>query len=106
MTMAKYVLTYHGEVGAMPEDTAAVEAVMQEWGAWYGAMGNAVVDGGAPFGPSSTIGPDGSDVPNPASLSGYTIISADDLGAATAMAKGCPVLKNGHSVQISPAIDM
>ncbi len=104
--MPKYVLTYHGEAGGMPEDPAEVDAVMQEWGAWYGTMGDAVVDGGAPFGPSSAIGPDGSATPNPASLSGYTIINADDLEAATAMAKGCPVLKNGHSVQISEAIDM
>ncbi len=104
--MPKYVLTYHGEMGSMPDDPAAVEAVMQEWGAWYADMGDALVDGGAPFGETASIGPDGSDIANPASITGYTIITAGDLSGATAIAKGCPVLKNGHSVQISQAIDM
>ncbi len=104
--LAKYVLTYHGEMGPMPSEPAAVEAIMAEWGAWYETMGDALVDGGAPFGQTSAIGPDGSEVSNPASLTGYTIINADDLSGATAIAKGCPVLKNGHSVQISEAIDM
>lgn len=104
--MPKYVLTYHGEMGQMPTDEAEVAAVMEKWGAWYGQMGEAVVDGGAPFGETASIGPDGSTVANPASLTGYTIIDAADLAAATAMAKGCPVLENGHSVQISQAIDM
>jgi len=104
--MPNYVLTYHGEAGPMPTDPAAMEAVMEEWGAWYGSMGDALVDGGAPFGESASIGPDGASTANPASLSGYTIIKADDLSSATAVAKGCPVLKNGHTVQISQSIDM
>lgn len=104
--MANYVLTFHGEMGPMPDDPAVMEATMQEWGAWYGSMGDAVVDGGAPFGQTSSIGPDGSATANPASITGYTIVKAADMAAATALAQGCPVLKNGHSVQISETIDM
>ncbi|MDH3306426.1 MAG: YciI family protein [Acidimicrobiia bacterium] len=104
--MPNYVLTFHGEMGSMPEDPAAMEAVMAEWGAWYGSMGDSLVDGGAPFGETTAIAPDGSTTANPASLTGYTIIKADDLGTATAIAKDCPVLKNGHTVQISQSIDM
>lgn len=104
--MANYLLSYHGEVGPMPDDPAAMEAVMAEWGAWYGAMGEAVVDGGAPISHSTAIGPDGSASDAPASLSGYTIVAAPDMAAATVFAQGCPVLKNGHSVQISECIDM
>ena len=104
--MPNYVLTYHGEMGPMPDDPAAMEAVMEEWGAWYGSMGDALIDGGAPFGETTAIGPDGSSAAAPASITGYTIISADDIGAAEVIAKGCPVLKNGHTVQISQSIDM
>ena len=106
MAMPKYVLTFHGEPDPMPEDPAAKEAVMQEWGTWYASMGEALVDGGAPFGETSSIGPDGSGVANPASMTGYTVIAADDMTGATAIAKGCPVLTNGHSVQIAQAIDV
>lgn len=104
--MPNYVLTYHGEMGPMPDDPAVMEAVMEEWGAWYGSMGDALVDGGAPFGETSAVGPDGSTTDHPASLTGYTIVKADDMAGATAIAKGCPVLKNGHTVQISQSIDM
>jgi hypothetical protein len=77
--MPKYVLTYHGEMGGMPEGQAEIDAVMAEWGAWYGAMGDALVDGGAPFGVSTAVGPDGADVTAPAALSGYTIINVGDV---------------------------
>lgn len=104
--MANYVLTFHGAIEPMSDDPAATEALMQEWGAWYGSMGDALIDGGAPFGHSTAIGPDGAAADLPASISGYTIISASDMAVATQIAQGCPVLKNGHSVQISESIDM
>lgn len=104
--MPNYVLTYHGEMGPMPDDPSVVEAVMEEWGAWYGSMGDSLVDGGSPFGETASIGPDGSSTSNPASITGYTIIKADDMAGATAIAKACPVLSNGHTVQISQSVDM
>jgi hypothetical protein len=104
--MPNYVLTFHGEMGPMPDDPAVMEAVMEEWGVWYGSIGESLVDGGAPFGETTSIGPDGSAIANPASITGYTIVKADDMAGAAAIAKGCPVLKNGHTVQISQAIDM
>ena len=105
--MTKYVFTYSGGDGKMPEDPAEIEQVMAAWGAWYEQLGAAVVDGGAPFGPAATVAPDGS-VSDGASvqLTGYSIVDADSLGAATDMAKGCPVLANGGAVQVSEAIDM
>lgn len=39
MSHDQYVLAYHGGSGDMPTDPAEVEAVMEQWGAWYGAMG-------------------------------------------------------------------
>jgi hypothetical protein len=38
--------------------------------------------------------------------SGYTILSADSLSAATAKAKGCPVLASGGTVEVYEAIPM
>ncbi len=104
--MPKYVLTYHGEAGPMPSEPAAIEAIMAEWGAWYGTMGDKLVDGGAPFGAQAAVGPGGSSVAAPASLTGYTIVDAADMDAAVSVAQGCPVLANGHTVQVSEAVDM
>ena len=105
--MPNYILTYHGEMSMedMPTDPAAIQEVMAAWGAWYESMGEALVDGGAPVSMSTAINADGA-TNAPAQLSGYTIITADDFDAATAIAQGSPVLANGHTVQISQAIDM
>ena len=49
--MTNYVLLYSG--GKMPETEEQQQAVMAAWGAWYGKMGDAVVDGGNPFSPAA-----------------------------------------------------
>jgi hypothetical protein len=97
--MTNYVLTYKG--GAMAETEEAQQKEMAAWGAWYAALGAAVVDGGNPFGPSMSVAADGSASQGAESdLKGYTILSAESLAAATDLAKGCPVLNNGGSVEV------
>ena len=104
--MPKYVLAYHG--GGMPETPADQEAVMNAWTNWFGTLGAAVVDGGNPTGASATVNADGSvssgGGANP--ISGYSLVSADSLDAATALAKGCPILSSGGSVEVAETIDM
>ena len=103
--MAKYVLVYRG--GSMAETPEAQEKVMQEWMGWFGSLGDAVVDGGAPFGPSSSIATDGSTTDGGASaLTGYSILTADSIGDAQTKAKGCPVLGAGGSIEIYEALPM
>lgn len=104
--MGKYVLAYTGG-GGMADTPAAHEAAMAAWGAWFGGLGPAIVDAGNPFGPSKSVTSDGSMKDGGASaLSGYTILTADSLAAATDLAKGCPVLANGGSVEVYETIDM
>ena len=80
--MSNYVFVYSG--GSIPETEEEQNAVMAAWGAWYGGLGQAVVDGGNPFGPSTSVASDGSVSQGaPSALSGYTVISADSLDAAT-----------------------
>ena len=103
--MPNFVLTYHGDMGAMPDDPEAMAEVMAAWESWYGSVGADLVDGGAPFGETAAVGPDGG-AEVPASITGYTIVKAADMESAKAIAKGCPVLAAGHTVQISQSIDM
>ncbi|MGA2520366.1 MAG: hypothetical protein ABSG81_06045 [Acidimicrobiales bacterium] len=101
--MGNYVLAYTG--GAMGETPAEQEAAMAEWMQWFGSLGDAVVDGGAPFGPSATVAGDGGVATAGASaLTGYSIISADTLAAACDAAKSCPVLNHGGAVEVYEAI--
>ncbi len=97
--MANYLFAYKG--GSMAESDAEREAVMAAWGGWFGALGSAIVDPGNPFGPSATVA-DGGSVSEGASsaLTGYSVLSADSLAAASELAKGCPVLAAGGSVEV------
>jgi hypothetical protein len=97
--MPNFLLAYQG--GSMPADEAEIQKVMTDWMNWFGALGDAMVDGGNPFGSSSSISPGGqvSDGGRSA-LSGYSIISAGNLTEATDRAKGCPVLTSGGSIDV------
>ena len=105
--MPKYVFAYHGGSG-MPETEAEQAQLMEAWGAWFATMGDAVVDGGNPVGRAVTVAADRSTTddggPNP--LTGYTLVSAADMDAALALAKGCPVLDGGGSVEVAETVDM
>jgi hypothetical protein len=98
--MADYLLLYKG--GSMPETEAEQAAVMKAWEGWFGQLGAAVKDPGNPFsGKSKSVSSDGSAGDGPASeASGYSVITADSLDAATEMAKGCPVLQGGAQVTV------
>ena len=104
--MAKYLFVYHG--GKMASNPQERQEAMNAWGAWFGGLGAAIVDGGNPVGESYTVKADGSLVrdggANPAS--GYSLIEAASIEDAHAKAKGCPLLKNGGTVEIAQAMDM
>ena len=104
--MPKYVFAYHG--GSIPESAAAQAEAMAAWGAWFGSLGDAVIDGGNPTGQSKTITADGSVTngggANP--VSGYSLINAANINAALDHAKGCPILTVGGSVEVAEALDM
>lgn len=104
--MTNFVLIYTG--GGMPESKEEQEKVMGAWGAWYGEMGEAIVDGGNPFGPSKSVTDKGVSegaVSDPAAT-GYTIISADSLDAAVAKVKNHPHVKFGGQVSVYETFQM
>lgn len=99
--MAKYVLIYSGgQTGATP---AEQQKQLQEWGAWFGKLGKAVVDAGNPFSDKvKSLASDGKvkDGPVGSRATGYSIVEAGSLDAATSLAKGCPVLSSGGQLTV------
>jgi hypothetical protein len=103
--MAKYLLAYTG--GGMSAPPEERQKAMDAWMAWFGSLGADIVDQGSPFGPSTTVSGDGSTSEGGASrLTGYTLITAPDLSAATEKAKACPVLTSGGSIEVYEALEM
>lgn len=104
--MAKYLFVYHG--GKHPTDKAQAKKAMDAWGAWFGSLGAAIIDGGNPVGPSSTVQANGTITNNGGAnpASGYSLIEASSLADAQRMARGCPILAAGGSVEVALALDM
>ena len=108
--MPKYVLAYHqnaGTQGGMREDETEMAAMMAGWRSWFGAIGEALVDGGNPIAFAKTVATDGS-VSDGATnaLTGYSIVNAADIDGACEIAKGCPVVSNNGNAEVTEAIDM
>jgi hypothetical protein len=104
--MSKFVFAYRGG-SWMAATLEAQEMAMAEWGAWFGSLGAELVDGGSPFGAAATVGPDGGSTDGgSAALTGYSVVDAPDLAAAAALAKGCPLLADGGTVDVYEALPM
>ncbi|MFN0284031.1 MAG: YciI family protein [Kineosporiaceae bacterium] len=99
--MTNFLLAYTGGSDMSEATPEQQQAVMAAWGAWFGSLGAGVVDGGNPFGASTSIAPDGSTGgPSRAGLTGYSILAADSMESAAALAKGCPLLDAGGSIEV------
>ena len=103
--MSKYLFAYHG--GAMASTPEEQEASRAAWFAWFGELGPAIAEGGAPVAAARTVGSDGvSDGAGANPVSGYSVIEASSLDDACAKAAGCPVLSGGGSVEVAELIDI
>ena len=104
--MPKFIFAYHG--GKKPETPEEGQRFMAEWRAWFDGLGEAIVDPGNPVGMSKTVvngGVEDNGGANP--LSGYTIVTADDIDAAAEMAKGCPMVRNGSgSIEVAEVLNI
>lgn len=103
--MAKYLFVYHG--GGMAPTEEERNAAMAAWGEWFGQLGAAVTDMGAPVGQVQTVGGDGavSEAGN-GRVTGYTLIEAGDIAAASDLAKGCPIFDSGGTVEVAELLQM
>ena len=102
--MAHYVITYYGFPRfERPEDGAAY---MAKWRTWMGEVGEAMINPGTPMGAGKTLSADGvSETTRVEPLTGFSVVSAESLEAAVALARGCPHLAHG-TIDVAQAMDM
>ena len=98
--MPQYVIVYlGGNPPSTPEDGKQHFARYMEW---LSALGDAAVSPGNPLQNTHTVNPDGSvSTGGNVAMSGYTIIEATDMEAALEMAKACPFLEIGGTLEVS-----
>jgi len=90
--MTTFLFSYRMPKGYVPGRTDAAAA----WTAWFEELGTSVSDRGNPVFESASLGHCGDDT----TLGGYSLITAEDLEEALALAKGCPVLAEGAGVEV------
>lgn len=103
--MAQYVFLYYGEPQFDSPETA--QAHQQEFFAWVRGLGEAVINPGMPLGQPTVVSAAGVSSGDPASrLTGLSIIEADSLEAATAMAQASPYVDVGGAIHIAEVFQM
>jgi hypothetical protein len=102
--MVNWLFVYYG--GMMATTPEEQKKSMDAWKGWFGKLGKAIVDGGAPTKPCTIVSKSGTSAIGANPVTGYTIIQADTLDAAVVMANGCPSIPEDGQVAIYELLPM
>ena len=103
--MPQYVIVYLG--GDQPSSPEEGKQHMSKYRDWLSSLGDSAVSPANPFKNTSTVNSDGTvTTGGTTTMSGYTIIHADSMDAALLIAKACPFLDIGGSLEVSELIEM
>jgi hypothetical protein len=92
--MNKYLYLY--SAGNPPQSEEAGKAQMAAWMAYFGKLGNAIVDGGAPLTPGARL----LGKAQASNATGYSVIQAESLAEAVALTVGHPHLANAGGIEV------
>ena len=106
--MTKYLFIYHAPMtpaDAAPPTPEQMEAVMGQWNAWAGKVGDRMVDFGTPLDKGVAVSPDGTS-PSTREVAGYTLIEAASQDEAVALAQEHPHLNmpGGCTIEVHEAL--
>lgn len=80
---------------------------MKKWGIWLEDLGDAAINPGTPLGKSKIVSASGiSDYGGPDAMSGYTVVEANSMEEAIEMAKACPFLETGGTLEVAQMMQM
>lgn len=105
--MQKFLLLYRNDKNDPQPSPEQMQTLVKAWGVWEDKLkedGNYV--GGDALGfQGRTIAPDGTHTDGPYAeikelIGGYNMLLAKDLDHATELAKGCPILSTGGSIEV------
>ncbi|MFO7603054.1 MAG: YciI family protein [Gammaproteobacteria bacterium] len=98
--MSQFVFVYLG--GNQPSNPEEAGKHFEKYMQWLSSLGDAVVIPTIPLKDTNTVGSDGTvREGGSSSMSGFSIIKADSMEAALAIAQACPFLEIGGSLEVS-----
>jgi hypothetical protein len=99
------MITYLG--GEQPSSAEAGQRHFAKYMEWISSLGDAAVSPANPLAQTHTVSPDGSvSEGGTTAMSGFSIVQADSIEAALALAKACPFLQIGGSLEVSELMQM
>ena len=103
--MPRYFISYLG--GEQPSTLEEGQQHMAKYRAWLSSLGDSAISPANPLKGTSTVSSDGTVTSGGStSMSGYTIIEAESMEAALSIAKACPFLDVGGSLEVSELMQM
>ncbi len=103
--MTQFVIVYLG--GNPPSTPEEGQQHMQKYMAWLADLGAAAVSPGNPLKGTQTVHSDASvSSGSNTAMSGYTIIDVESMEAALSIAKACPFLEVGGTLEVSELMKM
>ncbi len=103
--MPQFAITYLG--GNQPSSPEEGKQHMAKYMEWISSLGDSAVSPMNPFKSTQTVNPDGNATAGSSTkMSGYTIIKADSMDAALSIAKSCPFLEIGGTMEVSELMQM
>jgi hypothetical protein len=100
----KFLFVYYG--GAMATTPAAQKKSNDMWMAWFKNQGKAIADIGAAVKPGKMVGKTGAKAMTGEMVTGYTVVMADNLDAAVAIAKTSPNVMEGGTIGVYELMPM
>jgi hypothetical protein len=103
--MPQYLIVYLG--GDQPSSPEEGKQHFSKYMEWLSSLGDSAVSPANPLKDTSTVNPDGTVTTGGATtMSGYTVIQAGSMEAALSIAKACPFLDIGGSLEVSELVEM
>ena len=103
--MPQFIIVYLG--GNQPSDPQESKQNYAKYKEWLASLGDSAVSPANPFKNTGTVNPDGSvTAGSSTAMSGYTIINVDSMEKALEIARACPFLEIGGSLEVSELVQM
>ena len=103
--MPQYVIVYLG--GDQPSSPEEGKLHFSKYMEWLASLGDSAVSPANPLKNTSTVNTDGAVTDGgTTTMSGYTIVDVDSMEAALKIAKACPFLDIGGSLEVSELMKM
>ena len=103
--MPRFLITYLG--GNKPETPEAGKQHFAKYQEWLSSLGKSAVSPANPLKNTITVNPDRSvSSGSTTAMSGFTIIEVGTMDTALSLAKQCPFLDVGGSLEVSELIQM